>query len=27
VDLIDGVNDDPADADALARFCEGLDVR
>src|SRR3982074_3219371 len=25
--LIEGVNDDPADADALARFCEGLDVR
>src|SRR5712664_419720 len=25
--LIDGVNDGPAEADALARFCEGLDVR
>ena len=25
--LIAGVNDGPADADALARFCEGLDVR
>jgi 23S rRNA (adenine2503-C2)-methyltransferase len=25
--LIDGVNDADADADALARFCEGLDVR
>jgi 23S rRNA (adenine2503-C2)-methyltransferase len=25
--LIDGVNDGDGDADALARFCEGLDVR
>ena len=25
--LIAGVNDGPADAEALARFCEGLDVR